>query len=202
MIKRTLNNLLFLQIKDERTNKSYFGCDQQWYSLPWQKLAGCGPSVASNIVLYNKKNTLITKNDAIKQMNEMWIYVTPTMRGVNNTKIFIDGMNCYLNNQSTKVLYDVLDVPEDCIKRPQFKEITEFIMNSLNKDVPIAFLNLCNGKEKILDKWHWVTISSIEFDEEENCKIEILDEGKRKTIDLYLWYHTTTLGGGLVSYYF
>jgi hypothetical protein len=71
----------------------------------------------------------------------------------------------------------------------------------LDNDVPVAFLNLCNGEEKNLDKWHWVTIISIEFDDDKcSSAVEILDEGMVKKIDIPLWYRTTTLGGGLVSF--
>ena len=65
----------------------------------------------------------------------------------------------------------------------------------------MAFLNLCNGEEKNLDRWHWVTIISLEYAKDKNQVLaNILDEGVIKKISLSLWYHTTTLGGGFVYF--
>jgi len=41
----------------------------------------------------------------------------------------------------------------------------------------------------------------MEYEEDLNyASIEILDESIKKTIDLKLWYNTTTLGGGFVAF--
>jgi hypothetical protein len=65
----------------------------------------------------------------------------------------------------------------------------------------VAFLNLCNGSEKKLDRWHWVTLISLEYAEGgERVFADILDAGIIKRIDLALWYKTTTLGGGFVYF--
>ena len=85
--------------------------------------------------------------------------------------------------------------------RPGFDEIVDFITQGLQKDAPVAFLNLCNGEEKNLDRWHWVTIIASDVKSPDEIIISISDEGRIKYINLSLWVKTTTLGGGLVYFY-
>lgn len=203
MMKVSVRNPEYFEISDEITNEKYYGCNQEWYKKAWQRMAGCGPTVAANIILYGRKNTGTGRNDCIKLMDEMWGHITPTMRGVNTTNIFYKGLISFAGSRGLKLSYDAVDVPEKKEIRPSFGKIVNFIKNSLEKDIPPAFLNLCNGEEKVLDKWHWVTLDSIEYEEDlTRASAEILDEGLKKTIDLLLWYNTTTLGGGFVSFSF
>lgn len=202
MTKISIKNREFFEITDDVNNKVYYGCNQEWYKKPWQRKAGCGPTVAANILLYKKNQLKTPKTEGLKMMEEMWKHITPTIMGVNTTDIFHKGLVSYAKSQNKILFYDALDVPQKKEFRPNFEKVLEFIKISLEKDVPVAFLNLCNGEEKCLDKWHWVTLISLEFDESlKSAVIEILDEGIVKTIDLYLWYNTTTLGGGFVSFY-
>ncbi len=201
MMRKTLNNPEFFEIIDENNCTIYYGCSQQWYKKKWQRMSGCGPTAASNIVLYNRKNNKTSKIDAMILMEEMWRNITPTFRGVNTTKIFYDGFMCYAESKSGKATFEFIDIPKDENMRPIFSQVLNFVSSSLENNIPLAFLNLCNGEEKCLDKWHWVTIISINYEEDgSSAIIEILDEGTKKIIDLMLWYNTTTLGGGFVSF--
>lgn len=202
MNKISIKNPEFYEIIDEITNMKYHGCNQEWYKKPWQRMAGCGPTVATNILLYSYKKPQTKKGESLEIMEEMWEHVTPTLKGVNTTNIFYKGLVSYAKLKNKFLNYDAIDVPQKKEIRPTFNHVVKFITFSLEKDVPVAFLNLCNGEEKCLDKWHWVTLISLEYDENLNTAvIEILDEGIVKTIDLYLWYNTTNLGGGFVSFY-
>lgn len=201
MNKISVKNIEYIEILDEMTNDKYYGCNQVWYKKTWQKKAGCGPTVATNIILYSKENRGTTKSESLELMEEMWKHVTPTMKGVNTTNIFYSGLISYAKQINANLFYDALDVPRKKIIRPSFDKIIDFIVASLEKDIPVAFLNLCNGEEKCLDKWHWVTLISLEYNEDlSGTIIEILDEGLKKTIDLRLWYDTTILGGGFLSF--
>jgi hypothetical protein len=203
MIKASIRNPEYFEVLDENTNEKYCGCNQEWYKKAWKRMAGCGPTAAANIIMYYRKEIGTGKNNCVKLMNEMWEYITPTMRGVNTTNVFYKGLVSFADSKGIKLLYDAVDVPEKKEIRPAFKKIINFIKNSLENDVPLAFLNLCNGEEKLLDKWHWVTLISIEFEEDlSKAYAEILDEGMKKTINLLLWYKTTTLGGGFISFSF
>lgn len=200
MTNKILKNPEYFEIKDDKSCSVYCGCNQEWYARKWQRMAGCGPTTASNIVIYCNKVKHIDKGSAISIMNEMWDHVTPTLRGVNTTKIFYEGFLSYADSNGRKADFEVLDVPKDAANRPSYEKVIDFIKGSLEEDIPIAFLNLCNGEECRLDKWHWVTLISLSLEKDKIFHAQILDEGMIKTIDLDLWYRTTTLGGGFVSF--
>lgn len=116
-------------------------------------------------------------------------------------KMFYEPLLTYAESKGLDVGYSVCDVPKVKSRRPELPEIVSFLEKALSKDAPIAFLNLDNGEEKKLDRWHWVTIISLECAENKNSAfVNILDEGLIKRIDLTLWFTTTTLGGGFVYF--
>ncbi|MGI6562694.1 MAG: hypothetical protein ACOX3Q_09060 [Clostridia bacterium] len=205
-MKKSISNKSFLHITDNRCGQMYFGCNQEWFGTKWQRLAGCGPSVASNIFGYlfklkklNNQDKPYEKNEFMSLMEELWCHVTPTIRGVNTTAIFYKGLISYAKEKGLPLRHHFLNIPERKEARPSFKEVVSFIANGLDQDTPVAFLNLCNGKEKALDKWHWVTIVSMDYAEDfSGAVLESYDEGKIKHADLKLWYDTTCLGGGFV----
>lgn len=204
MLKK-LKNINYFEILDDSKNKVYYGCNQVWYKGLWQRKAGCGPTTASNIVSYiNQKNQGMKSENYLYNslilMEILWKHVTPTLMGVNSIKLFMDGMDSYAKYMDLNLKIDFIDIPKNKLLRPNFSEVLNLIANSLENDLPLAFLNLCNGDEQCLDKWHWVTVISMEYEEDKSkAVIEILDEGIIKKIDLLLWFNTTTLGGGFVS---
>lgn len=200
-----------LAVTDEKTGEISYGCDQEWFTHWWQRLAGCGTSVAASIVLYpeNKRRAagdlprITEKKQALLLMEELWEYVTPTAKGVNTTKLFYGPLASYLESKGLKYRYKFLDLPAEKNERPALKEAADFIAEALSLDVPVAFLNLSRGEEVNLDEWHWVTIIALDDAEEETGKqffVRILDEGRIKKIDFSLWYNTTKKDGGLVYF--
>jgi len=209
MNTKTLSNPNLFKIVDELTHKTHYGYHQECYATEWQRLSGCGPSAASNIILYMNhtryskelEHSFISKENCLPLMEEIWKYVTPTAEGIPTTKIFYDDVLSYTRAKGLNVEYAFCDLPEDKANRPDLNKILNFLKGALIKDAPIAFLNLCNGQLKNLDPWHWVTIISLEYGENgNNAFINVLDEGIIKRIDLELWYNTTTLGGGFVYF--
>lgn len=209
METKSIANLNLFKIIDESAHETYDGCNQAWYPKMRQRLAGCGPSAASNIFFYlsHSQSTLglekgsNSKENWLSLMEEMWTYVTPSIRGVNTLKMFYEPMLVYTKSKGVNVEYRICDVPKDKSQRPELKEIVNFLEEALEKDAPVAFLNLCNGEEKNLDRWHWVTIISLEYTEDRNSAfVNILDQGLIKRINLALWYNTTTLGGGFLYF--
>ena len=187
MNKKAISNLDILKIYDKTNNKTYHGCDQEWYARKWQRLSGCGPTVASNIIFYlfhrqavfSFHNNFNGKAYWQSLMEEIWHYVTPTIRGIPNTKLFYEGIVKYSEAKEMNILYDYCDIPKDKNCRPAFQELVKFIERGLSKDTPIAFLNLCNGDEKKLERWHWVTIVALEYAEDgSSAFVDILDAGK------------------------
>ena len=197
------------EVVDESTQKTYYGYYQECYTTEWQRLSGCGPSAASNIIFYlNHTRFTYTLGQSFNNienclslMEEIWEYVTPTAKGIPTTKMFYEDVLSYAKSKGLNIEYFVCDLSEDKNSRYELTEVLKFLESALLKDVPIAFLNLSNGQVKNLDSWHWVTIISLEYGEDgTNVFVNILDEGMIKKIDFGLWYNTTTLGGGFVYF--
>ena len=158
MIKETISNLNFLKVLDEGSHQEYYGCNQNWYTSVWQRMAGCGPTAASNLVAYldhtrhtsDPGQNYRTKKSCLALMEEIWEYVTPTFQGVSTTKIFYEGLFSYAQSKELNTGYCFIDVPKDRPSRPGFAEVLKFLEEALSKDAPVAFLNLCNGAEKNL----------------------------------------------------
>ena len=205
MIQLSLADAGRLQIQDG-SGGLYHGCDQDWFLSVWQRMAGCGPTVATNVLLYLLRSGLIRlphapqgKQDCLKLMESVWKYVTPTMRGVNRTSILLDGVVRFAAQHGNALEGMALNVPESPAKRPGVDLVVEFISEGLRTDCPVAFLNLSNGDVEVLDNWHWVTIVALEADEgNQNVTAHIYDNGNSFPIDLKLWCHTTKQGGGFV----
>ena len=203
----SISNLKFLEIPDENSQLSY-GCDQQWYNTERQQMCGCGPSVACGIIWYlshclglSQSDLTTPKDKCLVLMEEVWRFMTPSTEGIPSTKMFYESVLTYAESKGLNLEYRFCNIPIDESIRPEFTIIERFIKKGLKQNAPVAFLNLCNGKEENLERWHWVTIVSL-FHEGlgERAFINILDSGLIKRIDLSLWYETTTRGGGFVYF--
>ncbi len=208
MINKSISNKDAFKISDESTGTSYFGCKQDWYSTEWQRISGCGPTTAANIINYlihlkaiQKCNKAVNSKERCQYlMDETWKYVTPTDEGIKTAELFYQSFISYASSKGIAVEGEFINVPSANPVSCSLSEILSFIERALNKDVPVAFLNLSNGDEKSLEEWHWVTIISLQYDKD-SAYVQIVDEGMIKKIDLSLWHKTTTLGGGLAYFY-
>jgi len=187
MITRTIKNTDLFRIENESAKSVAYGFDQEWYRIKWHRSAGCGPTVASMLIYYirhspsgasKQKNFRMTKDASLQLMEEVWNYVTPSLQGVNTTKMLYEGVLEYAKSKGLDLEYDVIDIPRKKSLRPPFARLLSFIGESLDEDCPVAFLNLHNGEEKQLYSWHWVTIISLEHLEDGSTAFAtILDEG-------------------------
>lgn len=200
----TLKSPEFLHIADE-TGNIHLGSDQEWFGTIWQRMAGCGPSVASNVLFYLYRQGRIklpfpveNKADFIRLMEEVWQYVTPTQRGIYSAEIWTDGVSRFLQAHGILLSCQSLEISKVKKLRPNLNEAVRFIEEGLQAECPVAFLNLSNGKVKVLDSWHWVTIVAMGKNEQGGILAQVYDAGKMFEIDFSLWYRTTKLGGGLV----
>lgn len=203
MIAESILKPELLKIVDAENNTAYYGCNQEWYKTPRQREAGCGPSVASNIIFYLTQlgGTSNVKEQVLRLMEESWDHVTPGAMGIPTTKMFCEAMDEYMKVKSLLAEHACLDIGENKKQRPPIEKIIKFIEFAINKDAPVAFLNLCNGEEVVLDAWHWVTIISMNYSETcDQVEISIIDNGELKKINLLLWYQTTKRGGGFVYF--
>lgn len=184
------------------------GYSQGWYPTDWQRTAGCGPTAACNILLYLSRDGSetpsrgpITRSGSLEAMEEAWRHVTPGEHGIPTARMLSEGILQYAGAKGIDILAHLMDIPQDAALRPAFSEVLGFIATALRSDVPVAFLNLCNGEVCNLDRWHWVTILSLDYQEDGTFAVVcVLDEGRLKDIDLRLWYDTTDRGGGFAYF--
>ena len=147
-----LLHMEYLQVTDSDSCEIFCGSDQEWYRTERQRLTGCGPSVAANILFYIKQKEEAgccekDKADLLLLMEEAWESVTPEKDGIPSTALFLEKLERYAKLHGRKFQYSVLDVPSRKPGHPSLFTVTEFIRKGLQADVPIAFLNLDHGKE-------------------------------------------------------
>ncbi len=194
------------KIVDQPTGRVYLGYDQEWYGTAWQRRAGCGPTTACNLLRYlmpslgpAARKLPDRRSEAPAFMEELWRYVTPTCHGVNTTSLFATSVLAYAQAQAWPLDCRVWDVPAARAHRLPLDDLVHVLDKALAQDLPVAFLNLCNGEESLLDEWHWVTIIALaDARPGAGLTVRLLDSGAVKQIDLARWYATTTRDGGFV----
>ena len=203
MLRVSLTDIERFCVSDEETGKKYLGSNQDWYGGEFQRHAGCGPSVASNLIYYlrckDNREKCAVKGDFVALMEEVWHYVTPLEGyGLPSTDLFYRSLLDYSRDKNFHVCrFAILDMHTPGTSRPGFAEIIRLLENGLSCDLPVAFLCLDSGEEKTLDDWHWVTVTALEHGDGQ-AYVEILDNGETKRADIALWHRTTKLGGGFV----
>jgi hypothetical protein len=207
MTRNELSNLDRLGVFDDAGKLLFWGHDQEWYGSWWRRMAGCGPTTASNLMRYAAAAEgpagTWRMADALSLMDAIWKYITPRRGGVNSTGLLRDGALRYAKAEGMRLSVETLDVPEDEKNRPDLQTAVAFIADGLKRDEPVAFLNLDNGAEKQLDKWHWVTIIAIEYAEDRSeAGVDILDNCKTLRVNVGRWMATTRKGGGFVRFVF
>ena len=180
------------------------GADQEWFPEGWQRMAGCGPTAAAVVFAYLARahaalaplcpGDVSGRREFTALMCQVWAYVTPRHHGLNKPELMQRGMEAYAGARGIALSPARLEIPAARTKRPEYAAVARFVRDSLERECPVAFLNLHNGKVKDLDWWHWVTIVALEGE-----RAVILDSGRELEIDLALWLETTRKRGGLVS---
>ena len=191
-----INNIDLFKVKDNEN--TYYGFSQEWYKDEWQRRAGCGATVVSSIInYYNQRNNFkeVRISDALKIMEELWNYLLPTEQGLNSIKLFYDGIKSYYDGKEVTIDYINVDIKN----KVSLEEIIKFIYKELSEDRPLAFLNLCNGEENNLDKWHWVVVVEM-FEENGEYFLNIIDDKEIIKINLSLWYRTIKNDGGFIAF--
>lgn len=201
-----LDGVEYLHLTDGE-NRLYHGADQEWFPLSWQRRAGCGPTTASQLLLYNGRSSpelglkvVKDKDEMVSLMGEVWTYITPGIMGVHLVSHFTKGLERYLAEHNVDRAVTSLLLPKERAKRPSFDEVTTFITSRLEAGQPVAFLNLSSGGVKGLDSWHWVTVVGLYQEKEEGpVMLVIYDAGTRIDINFTAWYEATGRASGFVS---
>lgn len=204
MTKYAIRNPEYLYITTDEGSFAY-GLDQEWYPTLWQRRAGCGPTTASNLMLYflqRDKPRSMYKDETLPLMEDLWKLVTPGIMGVHLISQFTRGVDSYLPKLPFALTEQTLAIPKAKGARPSLTQVVEFLSASLLADSPVAFLNLSKGSVTNLYEWHWVTLVALEQEgEDKPVFVTLYDASLVWKIDLSLWLETTTRGGGFVSYH-
>jgi len=174
----------------------WVGGSQGWYSKRWQRLSGCGPTNAALMAWYLAQAKpeyaalcdvgVRSKDDFLRVMNDMFGYVKPGVQGVNHAAKFARGMETYAGKRGLPLQLDWMET------RKNLFYAEPFLLEALQRDLPVAFLNLHSGNQPQLDAWHWMTI--IAFDPD-SALVHCCDQGKIVKFSLRQWHKTSKLGG-------
>jgi len=195
----------WLQIQIEK--KIVYGYNQNWYPTSFQKTRGCGPTVASMLLLYlnqrERKHLSYQGHNiaAITQvLEDVWSFVTPGwLLGLNSTRKFRKGVERLVEHYGLDWQCHTLSIAARTSRRASLQETVKFLEEGIASDCPIAFLNLHKGHVTAFDSWHWIVLVSLLYDENQNRYIATCyDAGCPITFDLGLWLDSSRLGGGFV----
>jgi len=180
-----------------------FGYNQEWYNSDWQKLSGCGPTTATQVLSYvsfrdgylDAKSSQDAKK-AVARMEHVWEYVTPRFGGgLYKTNWFANGMQRFAENEGLPYESKMLNISPFAPLRPSLEEVTDFISSGLCEDSPVGFLNRHRGTENELYTWHWVPILSIhKLANDTRCLV--YDDEQERHFSLRAWLKNSLLGGG------
>jgi hypothetical protein len=192
--------------KTDPSGLEYFGCDQNWYTTHWQRIAGCGPSTAATLLHYLQKTgrielpiQVVEQRDCRLLMDSVWDHVTPTSDGIYCIEQFCQGIDSFARSNGFQVTCHSLDIEAETAARPAIAEVQAFVAAALDHDCPVAFLNLCRGTVDNLEEWHWVTIVALEEDlENQQVFVSYFDGDRSERINFSQWIETTDEGGALI----
>ena len=179
------------------------GYDQEWYTQEWQRLAGCGPTTATQVLtylglrdgMYDRANAT-SQAGALSRMEEVWEYVKPRYGGgVYKTAWLEEGMQHFIDDKGWNYDVRMINVSPFRSSRDDVSVVAEFIRDGLHQDIPVAFLNRHKGHEEALWTWHWVPVWGI-FSQGDEIRCRIFDEGEIRDFSLTNWMKDTILGGG------
>lgn len=208
MIDVSIKNIKLFEVLDENA-QVYYGGWQEWYGVWWKRMSGCGPTTVANIMSYKNRSdnsaaiegVPLPKSDFQELMDDVWKYVTPGMQGIPSTAALRKGADAYIASKNLDIALEEMNIPKKKQLRPEFLALLRFVGESLGNDAPVAFLSLDKGDEALLDTWHWVTVLSLQYEEDGSAAYaDIADEGKLLHVDIKKWFDTTGLGGGFVRF--
>ena len=125
------------------------GYDQEWFDDEWQRLSGCGPTSAAQVLSYSEfrdglldVSTTANHALALERMNVVWNYVKPRFGGgVYKTQWMERGLSRLFNDKNLPYEVHMLNVSPFSASRVEVEAAAQFIHDALSQDVPVAFLN-------------------------------------------------------------
>lgn len=144
------------------------GGNQDWFSDWWMHIGGCAALAACDTCICLAKNhekkeccPFPTEHITVSQYVEFGMtmkpYIRPRVGGVTKLSDFTNGCGRYLKNQGILAKFCV------CPGERSYEEAEKFLEDSLQKNMPVAFLLLKHKHEECKDLiWHWFMITGYE----------------------------------------
>lgn len=197
----TLKHLEWLQVKKD--GRFSYGYNQEWYRDDWQRLSGCGPTTATQVISYVQfRDGLLDSaasadgEAALERMEEVFQYVRPRFGGgLYKTQWFHEGLNDYCEKKELPYTVKRMGVYPFAVCRQPLQQVMNFIKQGLGSDSPVAFLNRHRGHEQGLSTWHWVPIVKL-MENNDDVRCVVYDEEIECIFSLKKWLQDTMLGGG------
>lgn len=197
----TIKHPEWLQV--EKDGRHSYGYNQEWYHDDWQRLAGCGPTTATQLISYVqfRDQILDPKSSAdgeavLKRMEEVFNYVKPRFGGgLYKTQWLEEGLQNYIKDKDLPYTVKMMGIYPFAVSRAPLSDVANFIKQGLGNDSPVAFLNRHRGREKELSTWHWVPIVKL-TDDGDDVRCVVYDEEMAREFSLTKWLKDTILGGG------
>jgi hypothetical protein len=198
-----------LSIYDSET--SYYGGSQDWFPKKMHQLSGCGPVAAANITMYlaqafpDKFKNLypyegtINKNDFVNHMVEIRNYVVPGLRGLTCVHKFVDNTLDFAQQKGISLTPHILE--DDTA---HMMEAVHYMHKALSMKLPVAILILTHPVKELEDYvWHWMTVTHLKLDPEENTYYIIVSTyGERRKIKLDLLWNNRRPGDDIRLVFF
>lgn len=154
-----------------------YGGDQDWFEERWARRAGCASVLATNLVSYYKNIKTSNKDEFVKNMEEMFTWMTPGRMGFPYLYKFAHQFVAYFRLQglSFKPIYQKTS--------KSYEHALSFVLKSIDEKHPVGLLILHHRAHELKDdNWHWVCISGY-IKKESGYDIIFSDCGKRRILD-------------------
>lgn len=185
---------------------TYYGAKQQWladYGYMSQGLAdrACGVSAAANALHYLSENKTGKSNlydyPSTQRslftafMNDVSLYVTPTLIGIPTASIVADGVENFASSQHVSLTSTQINLSS-------FSNATNGVRNALDDDCPVLLLSWDSPIPDL--PFHWVTITRLYTNNNGRFMITTSNWGNMESYDFQLWYETTFLNKSLIYF--
>lgn len=183
---------------------SSYGGNQKWFELEWQKGGGCGPTAAANTLAYMSQSSPIyislypysdfSEKNFGRYMHRVINTVTPghvgdIAAGIRYMREYRDKVIEYAAGRGIELNSYAISSWND---NPT--NILNFLEGAIAKDLPVTMLiGIGNGMMKLEESsnadtslyMHYVTVTEVFRDTEDNPQIRVSSWGREYTFDFY-----------------
>lgn len=188
-----LHHTDFIPLAENVTSSCAYGGRQAWFTEKSQRLRGCGPVAAANILCYLARSEekyrplysdgTLTQAHFFTLMTEMYTALAPRLvGGVFTRRRFVQGVTRWAKSRGVPLTARVSGP-----RTHSRQEAMAMIRQGLERDRPVAALNLKlrytvpPGGSNF--GWHWVTITGLETGPDGRMRIVVSSWGRMVSLD-------------------